>query len=150
MKTAWSCLAESAALALGISYQELIKEIGHDGSTIIFLELPEPAKRRAHHIQEIIDVAIKMGYSITAIESLPCSTPDGIKEFAIPFNFKRFYNHLIRNRGIITGMNRTWRHAVYWDGEKIIDPIGKIYPYSKIGMDIDCFYRFDKIKSIKK
>jgi len=146
----WGCLAASAAMALKISYETLINEIGHDGSTIIFPELPEPGKRRGFHMQEIIDVAIKRGVAVTPIEALSYSTPDGLKEFALRFGIekiKRFQNHLTEKKGIITGMKRIWRHAVYWDGKMIHDPIGQIYPYVDITMDIDCFWLFTEIKS---
>ena len=147
MIAAWSCLAESAAMALNMPYADLIKEIGHDGSEIIFPELPEPGKRRGFHMQEIIDVAIKKGYAVTPIEPLPCSTPDGLKVYTVHFEIKRFQNHLENTRGIITGMKRKWRHAVYWADSYILDPIGKVYNFDSLNMNIDCFWLFSKIKS---
>lgn len=144
MISAWSCLLESAAMAMNISPAELVKEIGHDGGAIIFPELPEPGKRRGFHMQEIIDVAIKKGYAITPIEPLPASTPDGLKVYTVNFGVKRFQNHLDNGRGIITGMRRKWRHAVYWDGKWVEDPAGKTYPIDDIFMDIDCFWRFTR------
>jgi len=148
MITAWSCLAESAAMALNMSYADLIREIGHDGGKIIFPELPEPGKRQGFHMQEIIDIAIKRGYAVTPIEPLPCSTPDGLKVYTVHFEIKRFYNHLENARGIITGMKRKWRHAVYWDGCCVIDPAGTVYDLDFLDMDIDCFWLFSEIKSL--
>ncbi len=147
METSGNCLAVASAMALGLEYKELIKRIGHDGREIIFPELPEPGKRRAHHLQEIIDVAIDMGIAVTPIEALPYSTPDGIKVFGINFKIKRFRNHLIGCRGIITGMKKTWRHAVYWDGEFAFESPSTYHSYENLYMDIDCFYRFTQIKS---
>ncbi len=147
MKTRWSCLVECAATALGINYDDIIEEIGHDGSAIIFPDLPEPGCRQGFHMQEIIDVAIKKGFAVTAIEALPCSTPDGLKVYGNNFKVERFQNHLVGTSGIITGMKRKWRHAIYWDSGINWDPATGKSSFEIVNMDIDCFYRFDQIKS---
>ena len=147
----WSCLLASAAMALDTTTQDLIEMIGHDGSMIIFPELPEPAKRRGFHYQEIVDCAIKLGYTVTPIESLPYSTPNGKLDFPVDFkisNEQRLREHMKGTKGIVTGLSRQWRHAVYWDAKLIYDPRGRIYPFADCGMIIDTYYRFDKIKSI--
>ncbi len=133
-----NCLAAASAMALGITYNALVNRIGHDGQAIIFPDLPDPGKRQGFHIQEIIDVALDMGFAVTPIEALPYSTPDGQKTFGVNFKIKRFQNHLKNSRGVITGMKKIWRHAVYWDGVGILE---------SIDMDIDCFYKFTQIKS---
>lgn len=138
-------------MALDTSIAALIEMIGHDGSSIIFPELPEPAQRRGHHYQEIVDCAIKLGYFVTPIEALPYSTPDGKLEFPVDFkisNEKRLWDHMKGTRGIITGLSTQWRHAVYWNGERIYDPRGRVYLFADCDMIIDTYYRFDKIKSI--
>jgi len=147
MKTPWSCLVESAAIALQMEYEDLIKELGHDGGAIVFPELPEPGKRQGIHMQEVIDIALKRGIAVTAIEALPCSTPDGLKVYGVHFKVKRFENHLREGRGIVTGMKRRWRHAVYWNRGMFYDPATGKVSDNKINMDIDCLYRFDQIKS---
>ena len=150
MVSPWSCLAESAAMALEMEYDDLIAELGHDGSAIVFPDLPEPGRRQAFHAQEIIDIALRRGIAVTAIEALPCSTPDGLKDYGVHFKVKRFENHLRNGRGIVTGMKRKWRHAVFWDRGIYYDPATCLFSDSKINMDIDCFYRFDEIKSSKE
>ncbi len=147
----WSCLLASAAMALDTTTQDLVEMIGHDGSVIIFPDLPEPRRRRGFHYQEIVDCAIKLGYSVTPVESLPYATPDGKLEFPVDFkisNEKRLWDHMKGTQGIITGLSGNRGHAVYWDGVQVYDPRGRIYPFHECDMIIDTYYRFDKIKSI--
>lgn len=147
----WGCLLASMAMVLEKSIQELIWEVGHDGSEIVFPQLPEPAKRRGFHIQEFISTILKSGFAVTAIESLPCSTPDGKHEYSInfPWNEKRFWGLTVGNKGILTGLRTKWRHAVAWNGVKVFDPLGSIYRIPDIqNFSIDVFYRFDQIKSL--
>ena len=144
----WSCILASASMALDTAMRDLVKMIGHDGSSVIFSELPEPGGRRGFHYQEIVDCAIKLGYLVTPIEALPYSTPDGKLDFPVDFkisNEQRLRDHMRETKGIVTGLSGKWRHAVYWDGEKIYDPRGRIYSFDACDVIIDTYYRFDKI-----
>ena len=147
----WSCMAASAAMVLDIKIKDLFKKIGHDGSEIMFPDLPEPGRRRGFSIQEIIPVAIDMGYSVTPIETRPCSTPDGVNDFEINFPNPegRLYRYMCGVKGILTGRMLRWRHAVAWE-DLIYDPIGRIYNLDTIALQIDTFWRFDKIISAQK
>ncbi|KKN04907.1 hypothetical protein LCGC14_1092740 [marine sediment metagenome] len=144
----WGCLLSSAAMVLDLTNEELIKLIGHDGGDIVFPGMPEPSKRQGFHIQEIIDIAVKLGYSVMAIEVMPASTTDGENNFDIKIedHHKRLMGHMNDHTGIITGRGRRWPHAVAWDGEKVFDPVGKIYDFDDIKMGVQIFYRFSKIK----
>lgn len=148
---AWSCMLASVAMVLDKTTNELIEAVGHNGSQIIFPELPEPAKRRGFHIQEFIPMILKSGFAMTTIEVLPYSTPDGKHEFPIDFpNYEeRFWNLMSNSIGILTGLRTRWRHAVAWNGKRIYDPIGSVYGHHDTqNFRIDVFYRFDKIKSL--
>ncbi len=141
----WSCLLASAAMALDTDCDTLIAMIGHDGSEIVLPALSEPARRRSFHMQEIIDCAIKLGFSVTPIEVLPYSTPDGKLEFQVNLrNEMRFHSHVYGSEGILTGRAKKLYHAVYWDGEIIHDPNGIVYRLNDCKIDIQCFW---KIKS---
>ena len=142
---AWSCVLASAAMVLDTDVKTLIEMIGHDGSEVVLPTLPEPAKRRGFHMQEIIDCAIKLSHTITPIEVLPYSTPDGKAEFPVNFqisNEERLLHYMKRGSGIITGLARKFRHAVAWDGNKIFDPHGLTYPLQDCKIEIDCFWMF--------
>jgi hypothetical protein len=145
----WSCILASVAMVLDWSTKELIEEIGHDGSEVIFPDLPEPAKRRGFHIQEFVPLILKSGFSATAIFVLPCSTPDGNHFYDVPIKDPevRFRDLVGENVGIFTGIMHKWHHAVAWDGYRIYDPSRGICFYDECELQIDCFYRFDRIKS---
>lgn len=146
----WSCLLASMAMVLDKSIEELIEAVGHNGSNIVFWNLPEPGKRRGFHIQEFIPMILKSGFAMTPIEVLPYSTPDGVHEFPIdlPNYEERLWNLMNGHRGILTGLRTRWRHAVAWNGKRIYDPLGSIYGHHNIqNFKIDVFYRFDQIKS---
>ena len=145
----WSCLLASMAMVLNKTTDELIEEIGHNGSVVVFPELPEPAKREGFHIQEFIPIILKSGFSMMAIEALPYSTPDGKHEWPVKFahQWQRFWMLTDKVPGIFTGLSTKWRHAVAWDGNKFYDPKGEIYYHDKCPIQIDVFYRFDRIKS---
>ena len=138
------------AMVLDKSTEELISRIGHDGSEIVFPDLPEPAKRRGFHIQEFISMILESKFAMTEIAVLPCSTPDGVHEYPINFpNFEqRFLDFMHIVPGIITGSAAKWGHAVAWNGWRIYDPLGEIYYYDECTLQIDIFYRFDRIKSL--
>ncbi len=143
----WSCLLASAAMALDTDCNTLIEMIGHDGSEIVFPTLPEPSRRLSFHLQEIIDCANELGFSMTPIEVLPYSTPDGKMEFPVEFPIsaeQRFQNHMTEHKGILTGRGKRLYHAMYWDGQDIHDPNGFICSQDDCKIDIKCFW---KIKS---
>lgn len=151
---AWSCVLASAAMVFDTDYKTLIEMIGHDGSEVVLPSLPEPAKRRGFHMQEIIDCAIKLSHAVVPIEVLPYSTPDGKAEFPINFkirtdnnlfnwdNRSRLLHYMTNGEGIITGLARKFRHAVAWDGHKIYDPHGLTYSFNDCKIEIDCFWMF--------
>ncbi len=144
----WSCVLAAVAMVFNADQRKLIKEIGHDGSEIVLPTLPEPARRRGFHLQELIDCVVRRKYSVTPIEVLPYSTPDGKADFPINFQVsyeERLLRHMHNTRGIITGLGKKWRHAVAWDGKQIYDPHGLIYPSHDIKIKIDCYWRFDKM-----
>lgn len=122
----WSCLPASFAMALGISFSEMIARIGHDGSEIIWPELPEPQRRRTFHIQECLAVCLRLGLGTVEIQMGPCLTPDGkvVYEVPCPVDFRKLMSISI---GVMLGRGRQMGHAVAWDGKSIYDPAGWIY-----------------------
>ena len=147
---AWSCSLAAVAMVIDEDQRKLIEEIGHDGSEIVLPELPEPARRRGFHFQELIDCAIKRDFTVTPIEVLPYSTPDGTHEFRIDFKIdrrERLIKYMQNTKGVLTGLARQWRHAIAWDGTRYFDPRGQA-SIDMPDLTIDVYYRFHKIKSI--
>ena len=104
-------------------------------------------------MQEIIDCAINLSYTVTPIEVLPYSTPDGKSDFPVNFpggNKERLLHYMNNTEGIITGLANTWRHAVAWDGHKIFDPHGLTYPFPDCKINIDCFWRFSRTRALNR
>jgi hypothetical protein len=69
----WSCLPTAFAIALDVSYDSIIKAIGHDGSKKIWPGLPEPRCRRSFHIREMIDVCYDLRYAVIEVDKQPIS-----------------------------------------------------------------------------
>lgn len=112
-------------MCLDLTVEEMVKEIGHDGSEKVF-NLPEPMCRRGHHIQECISVARRMWFSVTPVEFVPCSQ-SGSERFVLPVNPD--FELAINGRGVLTGRTLTCGHAVAFEHGIIFDPDGYRYKY---------------------
>ena len=128
----WSCNVAAFAMVLKVSFNDLIVEIGHDGSQVVFRASPnDPHKRRGFHDQELIDCCLRRGFSVTEIQASPvsCSFVNSGDVFEIPFRNgteKRFKEHLKQYDGVLFGETAKAGHAVAWIDNVIYDPRGKI------------------------
>jgi hypothetical protein len=123
-------------MVLDVPVENFLRRIGHDGSGIAFPTEPEPACRRGFHVQECIDVALRLGYAITPIELFPRHAPS----FSVPpvrvlfgneqGNLDRFARLIDSGRGVIAGHGRHWCHAVAYEHGAIYDPNGCVHPFS--------------------
>lgn len=145
----WSCSVASAAMVMGLTVEELIESIGHDGSEEVFPDLPVPIKYAGFTISEIIDDAMRRGWSVTGIETMPRCTPDGDNVRDVYPESKlmeRFEWYLDRFDGIAYGIgNRNW-HVIAWSKEerRWHDPSGPILQHDTPSIDIATFYAFCK------
>jgi hypothetical protein len=142
----WSCLPTAFAMALDVPVEEFLRRIGHDGSDIAFPAEPEPMCRRGFHIQECIEVALKLGYSVTPIELFPRHAPSlSIPPLTIFFgdertvNVERFAHFIDSGLGVITGYGRNCCHAVAYDHGSIYDPNGSEYRFSLTNCEMHGF-----------
>ena len=107
------------AMALEIPVVELLEELGHDGSELVFPNLPEPACRRGFHIQELVHVALRHGFALTPVELFPVlESADGKQTQTVLYrdnNWKRFADILAASRGLINGAGFRFRHMVAYD-----------------------------------
>lgn len=113
-------------MVLGITLNEMLTRIGHDGSEIIWPELPEPQRRRTFHIQECLAVALRLGFGTTELQFGPSLTPDGqrLHEVTPPIDIRWLMSI---STGVLYGRGRVTNHVVAWDGQKVYDPNGTIY-----------------------
>lgn len=116
------CLVTSAAMILDTDPEIIHKEIGGDGTSIVW----EPNGMRGIHIQEIQDCCKRRSKMIAPIEMTPYLAPDAehqpFRVFPEKLELLRFTNHIINHRAILITPN----HAVAWDGENVFDPQGFI------------------------
>lgn len=69
------CMIYSAAMALGITPEEIIKEIGHDGTEIKWPSMTGNNRLRGVSIQEIIDLALKRNIALVCLDAYPHNSP---------------------------------------------------------------------------
>ena len=134
----WSCSITSLAMTLHVPVQQLVDDLGHDGSEIVFPELPEPMCRRGFHSQELIHLAWRYGFTVTPFELYPTIRPTtGEGVVTVTFdgseqnNWRRFIDTIHRATGILEGRGATCHHAVHFRYGDVWDPDGHQYPYTK-------------------
>lgn len=144
----WSCLPTAFAMALNLPVEDVILIIGHDGSDKLFPSQEEPYCRRSFHIQELIDVSLKHGYSVTEI--LLHSYLEVMDEIidVQEFGKERMVDYLKNYTGVLIGrQDNGTPHAVAWDGVDILDPNGTVY--NLIHFNVNMFMLIQKINLIK-
>ena len=67
----WSCSACAFAMALNLTLEEFINQIGHDGSEIWFPELFEPLCRKGFPFPECIQICLLNGLNVTPVDFKP-------------------------------------------------------------------------------
>ncbi len=122
----WSCLPTSFAMVLEVDVKDIFGWLDHDGSEIIWPELPEPLCRRAFHIQEMVDYCMAADTMVTPIEFCPCLQPtDESLQFVINLNhgLSRIQKYLRTYRGVLAGvLGNGNRHCVAWSHPYTFDP----------------------------
>jgi len=125
---AWSCLPAAFAMAMGTTPAILIKQLGHDGSDVWWLDNPEPYNRRGFHIQEIVHVAWLMDWYIVCFQSQPVSGSNYcFKQHPVPIRDGLFEGALKSTSGVLVGRVNDKQHAVAWNKEQVLDPNGSTY-----------------------
>jgi len=115
-------------MVLGVTPEDLVVLIGHDGQEVVFPDQHGYKARKGYHIQEIINCVISMGHGLMPIEKYPCSIPvTDCKHIHDVFDniiARHRFKSLIKDKiAILEGQG----HACAWDGEKIYDPMDTIY-----------------------
>lgn len=134
----------------GLSLAVLRETIGHDGSEVIWPDMPEPYGRIAFDMQELTDAALAHGFGLIRIVGNPLSTSHMSKPPTpvYPEAFEeRFEHYLNKFSGILTGTNAKGGHAVAWDqpSQQIYDPDCGISTFDENPLCIDSLYICVKI-----
>lgn len=121
----WSCLFDCFRYLFDVSEQELLEKLGHDGSQIIWPNLPDPLCRRAFHPQEFIRVGLEYGIAVIGIERTSYSAPTYEAEPMARNFLPPLHYYLEHFDGVLTGtcLTRDVRHAVIWKNRSLIDPV---------------------------
>jgi len=150
----WMCMPLAFAMAMDVPVADLLAAVGHDGSKIVFPNLPEPACRQGFHIQEFIHAALKLSFAVTPVELFPVlASADERQTLTILYpdnNWKRFTDAIASSRGVIDGRGFRFGHMVAYDHGRIFDPKGRVYDYSRIACEAyqfhtRCAWRIDPI-----
>jgi hypothetical protein len=123
-------LITSFAIATGIPVQDLIEEVGHDGSDVI------AGRKRGHNPYEIITVLFEKGFRVT---EFPTSVP--IENDGFFWTWTQDISKILKNnKGVVIGIVNGNRHAAYWNGTSYVDPNGTIHNNE---FSIESFYVVD-------
>lgn len=132
----WTCLPTSFAMVLCRTLDEILAGVGHDGSEILWPDLPEPRCRRGFHIQEMISYAWSQGFTVTPFQAVPRLAPDDLET---PVSIRPLVDlrQILDGRiAVLTGLSgRGSPHAVAWDGKLIRDPNGETYGLDKFALE---------------
>lgn len=122
----WSCLPTSFAMCIDMSVEELITDIGHDGSKIIFPEYDEPFCRRSFHIQELTYALLVRKWAIIPLERNAISATIKGSLFKLTDIENKWFQFLEQFNSVFLAHQNGITHAVAWDKKQIYDPRGYI------------------------
>ncbi len=128
------CLPCALAMFLGKTFEEMIKELGHDGTEVAWPEAVGFHKYRGYHPQEIIDYFYSMGYSMTIIEAMPAiGTKGSMLQDLWYLTTKQAEDRMQKYFDQYCGIILSDTHAVAWNtyNRRVYDPRGHIYPIER-------------------
>ena len=112
----WTCLPTSFAIVLGCEVSEIFDYLKHDGSDVLWPDLPEPMCRRSFHIQEMYDFCLDRNYAVTPFVPVMGIAPIG--GLVMTVKDERIVERMSHYQGVLTGHT----HAVAWSGDQVFDP----------------------------
>jgi hypothetical protein len=126
----WSCMPAAFATVTGVPIEKILISIGHDGSTIVFPDLPEPLNHRGFIGQEMCRALLEYGFCFATFDAELLGILDD--EHYFTESEEHFAELLADSIGVIgCRVPSTGRlHSVAWDGHQCYDPTGFIRPLS--------------------
>lgn len=121
----WSCNACAWAMAMGISLEDVIAAVGHDGSRIWDRALQEPVNRVGFHDLELLWVAYRQGFFCMPFTFRPAKYRSGAYAEHLRLGSRHDLGVLLPGKRGVLGVNmgKEHDHAVAWDGEWAYDPL---------------------------
>ena len=123
----WSCYPAAVSMLTGIPIEELIEEIGHDGSKVIDPSIKVPANREAFIGCEMALALLNFGWAIVPIYAAP-SNPDKTLRTGWP-DIEGLQDVLVDycDKIVVIAQRREkeHEHAYAWDTRtsELIDPL---------------------------
>jgi hypothetical protein len=144
----WACSITSLAMAIGVPVIELMALLGHDGSEVIWPNLPEPSNHRGFHSQELVHLAWRFGYTMTTFDVFPYILPTSGPGDPYPVilnddenaNWHQFFEIIENRKGIIEGRSGRWHHSMCFDHGEIFNPDGGQFSYTRRESESRGFY----------
>lgn len=110
-QNSWSCSITALANLLDVPVAEIIRQIGHDGSEVLWPYMPEPQCRRGFHPRELLEVALYYNTHFVAFEADPQIGHTVESAVSIyPDARDRFYEKLTDYDGLLYGQAGDTRH----------------------------------------
>ena len=132
----WSCLVTAFAMAMDIPVEQLINELGHNGSEILWPNYPEPLRRRAFSFDEMMYLAYESGYTVMLFNKEWNSRPRYEAQPLLKEPPQEYWNDVLSNNiGVLSGRINGQRHAVAYEKGNCYDPNGTIYPIEKFSIE---------------
>lgn len=124
----WSCNACAWAMVLGLTLEQVIEAVGHDGSKIWHATLPEPRNRMGFFDEELTWLAVQQGYACTEIVLAQYATSRFHRACIPPVlcSLSQFQTFVRDRVGVLTVSSPRipdGLHAVAYDGHRVFDPI---------------------------
>lgn len=112
------------------SVETIFRAVGHDGSKVLWPELPEPQRRKAIHIEEIKYVAFSFGRVLADFVPGLLYSPSGDPSTADHIDLLPQLKGVMCNfDGILLGrFSGRGSHAVAWNAKEqvVYDPAGRL------------------------
>jgi len=120
-------------MALNLPVAELIEQVGHDGSEIIFENQTEPGCRAGHSLYELIYQSLKLGYAVTPMPLILAHASIDHQQYREVWDLEDGWDtfHLfgVMRRGVVECHGPRWKHMVAFDQGTVFDPDGDTFPF---------------------
>jgi len=110
------------ASVMNVAVEDIFDYLGHDGTEIIWPELPKPYCYRSFHIQEMCAYALMGNYAITTFTPMIGIAPRRSCEPHVVV-CPHYADYTTYYQSVLTGTSAQGNpHAVAWDGKQMMDP----------------------------
>ena len=123
----FTCHPSAFAMALGITLDRMLELIGHDGSRVMKASMPFPRKLEAFHTDQIMYVALQLGFACLCFLRRPgMESDEGYVDISGNYwGYDEFLEWLKDKHGVLGVKSKKFEscwHSVAWDGKIVYDP----------------------------